>query len=250
MEALKADYTEVWAAAPNLPLIRFANRVRAISETGLSLLEIPDQDCGRTVESLRSFDAIVSWYGANRPEFADATRRLGLPIRLFPALPQGPEHAVDFYLGQARTLAANAPAARPRIPCSVAARRRLAVIHPYSSSKSKNWPLERFDALAQRIERQMPVEWTAGPDEPLDRARRFEDLYELGCWLASAALFIGNDSGIAHLAAAVGTPVVVLFGPTDPAVGAPRGECVVVLRRNPLTELRVQEVWDAVSRLC
>jgi len=131
-----------------------------------------------------------------------------------------------------------------------ATRRRLAVIHPYSSSKSKNWPLERFDALAQRIERQMPVEWTAGPDEPLDRARRFEDLYELGCWLASAALFIGNDSGIAHLAAAVGTPVVVLFGPTDPAVWAPRGECVVVLRRNPLTELRVQEVWDAVSRLC
>jgi len=249
MESLKADYTEVWAASQNLPLIRFADRVRPISATGLDLLEIPGQDNARTIELLRAFDSIVSWYGANRPEFVAATARLGLPIQLFPALPRGPEHAVDFYLGQARTLAANVTAAQPRILCS-AARRRLAVIHPYSSNKAKNWPLERFHELALHIERTMPVEWTAGPDEPLEGARRFDDLYELACWIASAALFVGNDSGIAHLAAAVGTPAVVLFGPTDPAIWAPRGERVVALRRDPLTDLPVAEVRETVAGLC
>jgi ADP-heptose:LPS heptosyltransferase len=57
---------------------------------------------------------------------------------------------------------------------------------------------------------------------------RIENLYELACWLASARLYIGNDSGITHLAAAVGTPVLALFGPTDPDVWAPRGANVRV----------------------
>ena len=77
----------------------------------------------------------------------------------------------------------------------------------------------------------MPVRWCAGPDDPpLAGAVRIDDLYELACWLASARLYIGNDSGITHLAAAVGTPVLALFGPTDPAIWAPRGPHVRVLR--------------------
>src|SRR5674476_1158977 len=55
----------------------------------------------------------------------------------------------------------------------------------------------------------------------LPGAVRIDDLYELACWLAKARVFIGNDSGITHLAAAVGTPVLALFGPTDPEVWAP-----------------------------
>jgi ADP-heptose:LPS heptosyltransferase len=70
----------------------------------------------------------------------------------------------------------------------------------------------------------MPVRWCSGPeDPPLENAVRIGNLYELGCWLAGARLYIGNDSGITHLAAAAGTPVLALFGPSDPAVWAPRG---------------------------
>jgi ADP-heptose:LPS heptosyltransferase len=72
------------------------------------------------------------------------------------------------------------------------------------------------------------VQWCRGPQETLDHAYYVENLYELGTWLASASVYIGNDSGVSHLAAAVGTPVVALFGPTDPAIWAPRGERVAI----------------------
>jgi len=82
----------------------------------------------------------------------------------------------------------------------------------------------------------MPVQWCAGPEEELEGAVRIANLYELGCWLARARVYIGNDSGISHLAAAVGTPVLALFGPTDPAVWAPRGRRVRVLERMEYVE--------------
>ena len=68
-----------------------------------------------------------------------------------------------------------------------------------------------------------------------------EDLYELACWLRSARVYIGNDSGIAHLAAAVGTPVIALFGPTDPDVWAPRGSRVL----RPLESIKPADVIGA-----
>jgi ADP-heptose:LPS heptosyltransferase len=90
------------------------------------------------------------------------------------------------------------------------------------------------------------VRWCAGPEEDLPGAVRIEDLYELGCWLRRARLYIGNDSGISHLAAAVGTPVVAMFGPTDPAVWAPRGEHVTVIRA-PGGDLQALGVDEAAA---
>ena len=92
----------------------------------------------------------------------------------------------------------------------------------------------------------MPVRWCAGPEEPLPGAVRIADLYELACWLATARIYIGNDSGITHLAAAVGTPVVALFGPTDPRIWAPRGPHVRVIAKPALADIMVDEVVAAV----
>jgi ADP-heptose:LPS heptosyltransferase len=245
MERLRAGYTEVWVASQNVPLIRFADRVRSIPSTGLNLLEIPDRDPpAGLVEDLRSFDSIVSWYGANRDQFRAVVEGLGLPVRLLPALPAAAGvHVVDFYLGQ---IGAETGAA-PRIECP-RGDGGFAVIHPFSSRPAKNWPLERFRELAQLLGRRMPVEWCAGPGELLDQARRFDDLYELACWLAQARVYIGNDSGIAHLAAATGAPMVVLFGPTDPAVWAPRGRNVrVICRPGSVDRVSLDEVAHAVE---
>jgi heptosyltransferase III len=227
LECLRTSYTEVWTAGPNVPLARFADRARSIASTGLDLVGVAEP-LARLLDELRSFDSIVSWYGANREEFRDAVA--GLPFTFFPALPRdGTVHATDFYLEQVRTIATCASDGIPRIDCP-GPRENYAVIQPFSGSPRKNWPLENFRKLAAGLEDTMPVRWCAGPDDPpLDGAVRFDDLYDLACWLARARLYVGNDSGITHLAAAVGTPVLALFGPTDPAVWAPRGPHVQVV---------------------
>jgi heptosyltransferase-3 len=230
MECLKAGYREVWAAQTNVPLARFADRARAIPSTGLDLVGVTEPPA-RLIEELRQFDSIVSWYGANRPDFRELVLGMGLPFTFFPALPEegAGMHAADFYLDQVRTLGAEACDPVPRILCPDRGTEKFAVIHPFSGSARKNWPLERFRELARELERSMPVRWCAGPDDPpLEGAVRFDNLYELACWLARASLYVGNDSGVTHLAAAVGTPVLALFGPTDPAVWAPRGPNVRV----------------------
>ena len=69
----------------------------------------------------------------------------------------------------------------------------------------------------------------------------FDDLYDLGCWIAKTRLYVGNDSGISHLAAAVGTPTVAIFLSTDPRIWAPRGGHVTVLEKPTL---------EAAAALC
>lgn len=254
LECLRADYTEVWAASQNVSMARFADRARPIAATGLDLLGLPDVDPPPALlKALAGFDDIVSWYGTNRPEFRAEVARLGLPVRFFPPLPEtgAGVHAADFYLEQARTIACYAGGAVPCLPCP----RRdsgCVVIHPFSGSPAKNWPKERFQELARALNHSIPVRWCAGPSETLAEAVRFEDVYELACWLATARLYIGNDSGITHLAAAVGTPVVALFGPTDPAVWAPRGAQVRIVGTSvpgmPMDRIPVATVLDAARR--
>ena len=243
LEWLKAEYTEVWVPSAVAPLIQFADRVRSIASTGIDVLEFGRDDTG-IVETLRGFDAIVSWYGSNRPDFRACIEALGLPCRFLAALP--PEynrmHAADFFLERAGGIG---PAV-PRIDASPVAKGAFAAIHPFSGSPRKNWPLERFHELAGRLS--MPVRWCAGPDDPtLPDAVPFENLYDLARWLASAEVYIGNDSGITHLAAAVGTAVVAIFGPTDPAIWAPRGRHVEIVR-GPLNRLPADLVLAAALR--
>jgi heptosyltransferase-3 len=222
LEAARADYTEVWAARAVLPLIRFADRTRAIADTGLDLVGVVE---GARVAALDTFDSIYSWYGANRPEFHEAVR--DLPFTFFPALPPP-------VVGIPRIVV-------PQVPVQ-----DFIVIHPFASSLRKRWPIEYFRAVAAGLG--VPVAWTAGPEEPLENAVRFDDLYDLACWLAGARAYIGNDSGISHLAAAVGTPVVAIFLSTDPKVWSPRGTHVVVLE-NPQVNEVVEQALACCARI-
>lgn len=119
------------------------------------------------------------------------------------------------------------------------------ILHPGSGGR-KNWPVDRYIALAEELrrERGCSIVFIAGPAEASAVRRRlthFADgergvliadasLSEVASLLADAALYIGNDSGISHLAAAIGTPMLAIFGPTDPRLWAPAGECVCVVR--------------------
>ena len=117
----------------------------------------------------------------------------------------------------------------PHISVPDAPREDHVVIHPFASSPAKRWPLEAFRQVAGALP--CPVKWLAGPEETLEGAERIDDLYELACWIARARLYIGNDSGISHLAAAVGTPSLAIFLSTDPRIWAPRGQHVRVLEQ-------------------
>ena len=246
IEHLRADSTEVWTPSLILPLVRFADHVSSIASTGIDLMGLHGiTPPSKLVRRLRGFDSIVSWYGSNRPQFREQVRALELPFKFLTALPpkNSPIHCADFFLQQA----GGSGAAVPQIPVPPIPRENFAVIHPFSGSPRKNWPIEKFRDLAPCLE--MPVHWCAGPDETLAGARRIEDLYDLACWLAAARVYIGNDSGISHLAAAVGTPTVAIFGPTDPEIWAPRGERVRVVAGG-LTSISVDQVLGAVHSLC
>jgi len=232
LEALRAEYTEIWTPSAVAPLVRCADRVRSLASSGIDLLEL-----GRAprllLETLAGFDDIVSWYGENRPEFREAVR--GLAFRFFPALPSdgGGGCASDFYLAQVGAPLGAAP--RIGVPAAEPARSRLA-LHPYSGGARKNWPLHRYEELARREPRFI---WCH---------ELFEDLGVLAHWLTGVRLFVGNDSGVTHMAAAVGVPTVIaLFGPTDPRVWAPPGAHVI--QAHSLSALPVEAVHQAVIDL-
>src|ERR1017187_104830 len=134
IECLAADWLEVWTAARTVPLVRFGGRVRAIPSTGLDLLGVAEPPAG-LIEALREFDSIVSWYGANRPEFRETVAALGLPFTFLAALPAGGAGlpATHFYRHQVRGIAPCASDGIPRIELGVE-REDYAVIHPFSGT--------------------------------------------------------------------------------------------------------------------
>ena len=140
--------SEVWVRSEVVPLVQFAPRVCAIASTGLDLFGIPGLDTPLPLlERLRSFDEIASWYGTNRPDFRDEAARLKLPFRFFDALPPDAsnKHAADFYLHQV----GGSGCAIPRIQVGGAIPHGAAVLHPFSGSARKNWPLERFEQIGR-----------------------------------------------------------------------------------------------------
>ncbi len=107
---------------------------------------------------------------------------------------------------------------------------KTVAIHPGSGSKRKNWPIKNYYHLAEKIRsRGYAVLWITGPAEQSelfpsqDKVCKEVSLTELSLIIKKCLLFIGNDSGITHLAAAVGCRVVAIFGSSDPLVWSPRG---------------------------
>jgi len=102
------------------------------------------------------------------------------------------------------------------------------ILLPGAGKPAKQWPLERFAELARRIGSDALVAWGPG-EEPLARAIGAEvapatNFRELAYVLGKARLVIGADTGPLHLAAALGTPVIGLYGPTNPARNGPYGQ--------------------------
>jgi predicted lipopolysaccharide heptosyltransferase III len=159
--------------------------------------------------------------------------------------------------------------------------RRWVVLQPGARYWFKAWPVERFAELADRLHDRFGFHVLVGgsPQEEsltqsvvgLAKSRLLSiagrsDVRTLAALLKRSALFVGNDTGAMHIAAAVGTPVVGLFGPSNPSEWGPRGGAADVIYKgldcricfhptcrrgeeNCMKLIGVQEVFEAAARL-
>jgi hypothetical protein len=143
----------------------------------------------------------------------------------------------------------------------------LITVHPGSGGRSKCWPLGHYFALIERLQTGTGafVIILTGPAEDDVLKYRIEefsrgrpgvshfadaDLIAVAALLGRSDLYVGNDSGVTHLASALGCRVIVLFGPTDPLLWKPVGTQVEVIRSEKLTELSVDRVHARITELC
>jgi len=280
---------------------RWGRRMRGPAQLGRTLAEI-----GRFAADLRRrrYDAVLDLQGLLKSAlYVVAT---GAPIRVgfaegregapwvlthrVPAPPQ-PVHAVERYLALAaavdatepvRTFHISVPAHEVRVAQSVlaAAPRPRIVLHPFARWRTKLWEPEHWRAVARTLlaegagviltgsqdDESLAAAILAGLDPlPLSLVGRLS-LTQLTAVLRDVDLMISVDSGPMHIAAAVGTPVVALFGPTDPRRTGPLGPGRVLRRELPcspclqrrcqiddtyrcMRDLTVTEVLDAARHL-
>lgn len=179
-----------------------------------------------------SFDA--AWVWMKEPILAENLRRSGIS-KVFHASPfPSAGHAAEHLL---RTINLETP----ELPDLWDRSSRRIVLHPGSGSPSKVWP--RFRELALSLPE---AEILLGPCETrlnvsnscLENLSLLQVVQEL----RRCRLFIGNDSGITHVAAYWGTPTVALFGATDPNVWGPMGRRVSLLHKSSLEDISVDDV--------
>jgi ADP-heptose:LPS heptosyltransferase len=166
-------------------------------------------------------DAIV-WM--KDPVVAENLRASGIPNVIrenpFPAF----GHAADHLL---RTL--RLP--RPALPDLWNPHADDIFVHPGSGSSSKQWP--HFPELMTRLKTSRAISQTLS-------------LPDLMSEILRCRAFVGNDSGITHLAALIGCPTTVLFGPTDPRTWGPIGRRSRVIWKRKLEDISVDEVLLSV----
>src|SRR5713101_5690052 len=215
-----------------------------------------------------AFDRVYSFFAADDPHFrrfledASAGR-----VSFYPFRPPGDGHVARCYLHALGENDASPLENRieliPRDLESAELRLRqfnfmphgFILILPGSGSPTKNWPAANFAALAERIA--LPSLALLGPAEAglksFFEARNLAvvsdlELDDVAGLAHFSRCFLGNDSGVSHLASASGARGLVLFGSTDPARWRPLGD-VKVIRRVPLDTLPVAEVVAALEQL-
>ena len=284
LQALRAQWpqahVEIWGY-PHIAELAvaggWAQSVVSLDRAEMARFFVPEPSfTDAQVAAVRSFDLIFNYLhdpvGQVRSNLLLAGAKQVLSGS--PIVKRGP--AVPFLLEPLQALALYDADLVPELDLSgerrAEARRRLGelglrgrpvAVHPGSGGEAKKWPLERFLEIVRRLRKQKrdvaAIVGEADRAEAAALARAMPDLPVLANWplvdlaaaLSECGAFLGNDSGIGHLAAAVGLPVVALFGPSDADVWAPRGRGGVRVLRAPegeLERLEISAVWAALDQ--
>jgi lipopolysaccharide heptosyltransferase II len=221
------------------------------------------------IPSSSSVLAFVAWQAGIPQRVGLSTGGRGFAHTLVVGPPRGEQHAATIYLSLARALGIDAPAHMEFHPSDRARTAMtallvdevdwlgevpLVLLHPgggHNPSKedaARLWPAGRFARLGNHLVRQHQACLLIIGDSA-DRARAEEvaglisapavnlagrlTLAEVGALAEMADLYVGNDAGPTHVAAAVGCPTLAIFGPTNPAIGGPyatRGHVISLWR--------------------
>jgi ADP-heptose:LPS heptosyltransferase len=135
----------------------------------------------------------------------------------------------------------------------------LVAIHPRTFGP-KGWAIERFINVGRWIENTLNGKsiWIMGPaeEENINLIRsnfhsspvlQLHSLPKVAAVLSLSHLYLGCDTGISHLAAAVGARVLTLFGPTNPRVWCPRGKDVLVIKSDEMSKIQENEVKGIIA---
>ncbi len=222
---------------------------------------------------LPGYDLIVAFLPDPDNRLRDRLRTTAGRAVVLDPRPSGGCHITDHLLSALAPLDIAPFRRRPRITPSAewqSAARSLvpgdgyAVIHLGSGGDRKLLPTERWAEVIEQAA-PVPVLLTCGPADRRtvgdlcglsNQSGRVtvvagQPITTIAGLLAGAAIYLGCDSGVTHLAAAVGVPTVALFGPTDPATWAPRGERITVIRGDGggMASISTESVLRATSAL-
>ena len=229
--------------------------------------------------SFSTTSALLAWASGARCRAGVASHRFGSDLSraiYHLELPVAPPevHEVEHNAAPLRGLGIDGVAGIPELPVRNEAARAasefversfpnshgpVVVIHPGAGKQENIWPVERFAQVARVLASQADarIVVSEGPRDAVVAARLLADCPGAARWRANlgatlgllrqAALFLGNDTGMAHVAAAVGTPTVAVFGPTDPGRWSPAGRWVRCVRSSTgrVEDARTEDVVAA-----
>lgn len=247
-----------------------AEEARGFDGAGLETLFAEAPVPRPLADALGAASLSVSWFGSGEETYRRRLRALAPRAIIAPPVPDDDtpvwRHLIATLAPHA--LAAPAPLEPLHIPAPLAGtvppagpRPRL-VVHPGSGGAWKQWPAERFAAVIETLRQRHPVEVLVhqGPADA-EAASRLRarlagpattllepPLPRLAAVLASATAYLGGDSGVSHLAAAVGAPSVVLFPPATRRRWAPWSPTAVPIELTG-TDRDVEETIRALARV-
>ncbi|MGH7275083.1 MAG: glycosyltransferase family 9 protein [Nitrospiria bacterium] len=221
--------------------------------------------------TLRDSHFVINWLDGETGEVSQNLRRIGVK-RVIASRPisqkTDQKHRTEIFLEALSSLGISMPLTRPQLFPSMEDRRLgeealirkgikvssgpILAIHPGSGGPSKCWKLSRFVEVSRQARESLGFQpiFILGPAEERLAPRLKASLGDKtvilsasgGCLplpvlagaLSWCSGFLGNDSGVTHLAVALGVPTVAIFGPTDPLLWGPLGPSVTILSKREL----------------
>jgi ADP-heptose:LPS heptosyltransferase len=239
------------------------------------LLAGPDALPPGLAARLRRCTAAVCWMNDQKGALRTTLRRSGVGqviVQSPHSLALHAVHAADCYLESLRPWGLR-PADRPPVlqiprPAHLGpdlTDAEILAVHPGSGSPAKCYDVRRLAlaiaSLTGKGARTFLILGGPADDTQIAELQRHlagvkpsmilnRDLMAVAAALGKAHVFVGHDSGVTHLAAALGLPTIALFGPTNPSRWAPRGPRVIILRGAPCACLGWQQVKSCRLRSC